>query len=99
MARLLFALTTLVAPLSIAAQETGARNQTPFTTALITWAPFLFLIALWIFFFKRMKVFGSRGYGEYMNISLDRMGKIETHLADIAASLRKSAESQSRQSP
>jgi ATP-dependent Zn protease len=98
--RLLFALTTLVAPLGVAAQEAATKsNQSPLTTALITWVPFLFLIALWWFFFKRMRVFGKGGYGEYMSATRDRMEKIETHLADIAASLRKIAETQTRQSP
>lgn len=100
MARLLVALSTLGAPLGIAAQEAAAKpGQSPLTTALVTWLPFLFLIALWWFFFRRMRLFGKGGYAEYMSSTRDRMEKIETHLADIAASLRKIAESQSRQSP
>jgi ATP-dependent Zn protease len=71
----------------------NGRPKRPFLTALITWAPFLFLIGLWWLFMKRMNVFGKRGYADYMRVTQERIERIEMHLADIAASLRKIAES------
>jgi len=35
-------------------------NDGAFTTALITWAPFLFLIGLWIFFMRQMQAGGNK---------------------------------------
>jgi cell division protease FtsH len=35
-------------------------RDAPFITALITWAPFLFLIGLWIFFMRQMQAGGNK---------------------------------------
>ena len=64
----------------------------PWLTALITWAPFIFLIGLWVFFMRKTAWFGKGGYREYIRISQEKMIQIEAHLADIAASLRTLAE-------
>jgi ATP-dependent Zn protease len=83
------------APLSALAQTEAANPR--WLTALITWAPFLFLIVLWIFFLRRMKWFGKGGYQSYMSVSQEKLILIEGHLADIAASLRKIAEKERRE--
>ncbi len=36
------------------------QRDAPFVTALITWAPFLFLIGLWIFFMRQMQAGGNK---------------------------------------
>jgi cell division protease FtsH len=36
------------------------QRDAPFITALITWAPFLFLIGLWIFFMRQMQAGGNK---------------------------------------
>jgi len=40
--------------------EYEPQRDTPFITALITWAPFLFLIGLWIFFMRQMQAGGNK---------------------------------------
>jgi cell division protease FtsH len=40
--------------------EFETSRDTPFITALITWAPFLFLIGLWIFFMRQMQAGGNK---------------------------------------
>jgi cell division protease FtsH len=40
--------------------EFEPERDTPFVTALITWAPFLFLIGLWIFFMRQMQAGGNK---------------------------------------
>jgi ATP-dependent Zn protease len=81
------------APILAFAQQTQG-GESRFITALITWLPFLALIGLWIFFMKRMTIFGAKGgYREYVRSSQERLEKIENHLADIATSLRKIADS------
>jgi ATP-dependent Zn protease len=82
--------------LAIVSLPLFAQPETPqdpwWLTALITWAPFLFLIGLWIFFFRKNAWSGKGGYREYMQVSQEKLVRIEAHLADIAASLRKIAE-------
>jgi ATP-dependent Zn protease len=69
--------TLVLFPLAGLAQEAAAgRQDSPFLTGLITWAPFLFLIGLWWFFMKRMNVFGKRGYADYMRLTQERMERI-----------------------
>ena len=63
-------------------------SDSPLMTALITWAPIIFLVGLWIVFMKRTSLFGKGGYREYMRVSQEKVTLIEQHLADIAASLR-----------
>lgn len=82
----------LATPAVALAQQVEQRDS-PVITALITWLPFLFLIGLWWFFMRRMNVFGKGGYRDYMRVTQERIERIETHLADIAISLRKIAES------
>ena len=36
--------------------------------------------------------FGKGGYRDYMRVSQEKLGQIEAHLSDIAASLRKIAD-------
>jgi ATP-dependent Zn protease len=66
----------------------NAPPDSPLITALITWAPIIFLIGLWIVFMKRTSLFGKGGYREYMRVSQEKVTLIEQHLGDIAASLR-----------
>ena len=40
--------------------EFEPQRDAPFITALITWAPFLFLIGLWIFFMRQMQAGGNK---------------------------------------
>ena len=40
--------------------EAQDANQNPYITALITWAPMLLLIAVWIFFMRQMQSGGNR---------------------------------------
>jgi len=40
--------------------EFEPQHDAPFVTALITWAPFLFLIGLWIFFMRQMQAGGNK---------------------------------------
>ena len=40
--------------------EYEPQRDAPFITALITWAPFLFLIGLWIFFMRQMQAGGNK---------------------------------------
>jgi cell division protease FtsH len=40
--------------------EFEPQRDAPFVTALITWAPFLFLIGLWIFFMRQMQAGGNK---------------------------------------
>ena len=40
--------------------EVEPQRDAPFITALITWAPFLFLIGLWIFFMRQMQAGGNK---------------------------------------
>jgi cell division protease FtsH len=40
--------------------EYEPQRDAPFVTALITWAPFLFLIGLWIFFMRQMQAGGNK---------------------------------------
>ena len=40
--------------------EFEPKGDTPFITALITWAPVLFLIGLWIFFMRQMQAGGNK---------------------------------------
>src|SRR4029079_13236038 len=40
--------------------EFEPKETTPFLTALITWAPVLFLIGLWIFFMRQMQAGGNK---------------------------------------
>jgi cell division protease FtsH len=40
--------------------EVEPERDAPFITALITWAPFLFLIGLWIFFMRQMQAGGNK---------------------------------------
>ncbi|MEA2489646.1 MAG: cell division protease FtsH, partial [Acidobacteriota bacterium] len=42
------------------AVEVEPERDAPFITALITWAPFLFLIGLWIFFMRQMQAGGNK---------------------------------------
>ncbi len=93
MKRLLVVFTSAFSPIMVMAQEAAERQDSPFLTALITWAPFLFLIFLWWFFMRRMSVFGKGGYRECMRVTQERIERIEGHLADIAASPRKIADS------
>jgi ATP-dependent Zn protease len=80
-------------PVLAFAQEYEEKSSTStWTAALITWAPVFFLVVLWIFFMRRMNVYGKGGMKEYIRIMQERTEKIEGHLADIASSLRKIAE-------
>lgn len=78
-------------PLAAFAQEAQPAT-TSFLTGLITWIPFLFLIVLWWMFMRRMNIYGKGGYREYMRVMQERVEKIETHLGDIASSLRRIAD-------
>ena len=89
MNRVLSLVVVLAAPI-IAWAET-AEPDSPFLTALITWAPVLALIGLWWFFVRRMSFLGKGGYKQYMQSSQERLTQIEAHLASIADSLRKIA--------
>jgi cell division protease FtsH len=40
--------------------EIEPQRDAPFIAALITWAPFLFLIGLWIFFMRQMQAGGNK---------------------------------------
>jgi cell division protease FtsH len=40
--------------------EFEPERDAPFITALITWAPFLFLIGLWVFFMRQMQAGGNK---------------------------------------
>ena len=40
--------------------EVDAQDQSPYMTALISWAPMLILIAVWIFFMRQMQSGGNR---------------------------------------
>src|SRR5205814_9477783 len=40
--------------------EIEPQHAAPFITALITWAPVLFLIGLWIFFIRQMQAGGYK---------------------------------------
>jgi cell division protease FtsH len=40
--------------------EFEPQRDAPFITALITWAPFLFLIGLWVFFMRQMQAGGNK---------------------------------------
>ncbi|MFZ2490308.1 MAG: ATP-dependent zinc metalloprotease FtsH [Thermoanaerobaculia bacterium] len=40
--------------------EYEPQRDAPFITALITWAPFLFLIGLWVFFMRQMQAGGNK---------------------------------------
>ena len=42
------------------AMEIEPQRDAPFITALITWAPVLFLIGLWIFFMRQMQAGGNK---------------------------------------
>src|SRR6266576_568666 len=42
------------------AMEFEPKGDAPFITALITWAPVLFLIGLWIFFMRQMQAGGNK---------------------------------------
>jgi cell division protease FtsH len=42
------------------AMEFEPKGDAPFITALITWAPVLFLIVLWIFFMRQMQAGGNK---------------------------------------
>lgn len=44
---------------------------------------------------RRMNIFDKGGYRDYMQVTQERIARIEIHLADIATSLRKIAESSS----
>ena len=68
--------------------------DSPILNAIITWAPVVFLIILWMWFMGRFGIKG--GYREYMRVSREKLELMEKHLADIASSLRKIAESQSQ---
>ena len=84
----------LLAPVVTLAQQTQPKSS-PVVTAIITWLPFIFLICLWIFFMRRMNLFGKGGYRDYMRVTQERIERIEVHLGDIAASLRKIADESS----
>lgn len=70
------------------------QPDSPLLTALITWLPFLILIFIWAVFMRRLS--GKGGYGEYMRTTRERIERIETHLADIASSLHRIADSVER---
>ncbi len=40
--------------------EFDPKTEAPFVTALITWAPVLFLVGLWIFFMRQMQAGGNK---------------------------------------
>ncbi|HEY0156850.1 MAG TPA: hypothetical protein VGF28_06100 [Thermoanaerobaculia bacterium] len=90
MKNIVVALVVASRPLSAFAQA-GAENPR-WLTALITWAPFLVLIGLWVVFLRRTPLLGKGGYQSYMSVSQEKLILIEGHLADIAASLRKIAD-------
>lgn len=73
------------------------QPDSPVYTAIVTWIPFLFLVGLFIFLMRRLNVFGKGGYREYMRVTQERIERIEGHLADIASSLRKIAETNGKQ--
>ena len=81
---------------SLASMPAFATNDrppdSPLMTALITWAPVIFLIGLWVFFMRRMGWGSKGGYREYMRISQEKIVQIEQHLADIAHSLKRIAD-------
>lgn len=54
--------------------------------AIVSWIPFLLLIAFWVFFMKRMKT--SR-QGELIERSFDHMARVEALLERIATSLER----------
>jgi ATP-dependent Zn protease len=83
----------LIAPVVATAQT---NSDSPFMVALITWAPVLLVIGLWIFFMRKVSWYGKGGYKDYMRVSQEKLVQIEAHLADIALSLKKIAESDSR---
>lgn len=95
MKNIVVGLVAAIAPLSAFAQP-GSENP-GWLTGLITWAPFLFLIVLWIVFLRRTPFFGKGGYQSYMSVSQEKLILIEGHLADIAASLRKIADKDGRE--
>ena len=81
----------VLASLPVFGQPENVQDP-PWLRALITWLPFLFLIGLWIFFIRRSGWVGKGGYREYMRISQEKLVQIESHLADMAKSLRTIAE-------
>ena len=83
------AMSVVLIPMQAFAQENPPPDS-PWLTALITWAPVIFLIGLWIFFMRRMV--GKGGYREYMRVSQEKIVLIEQHLAEIASSLKKLAD-------
>jgi ATP-dependent Zn protease len=88
-------LVSFISTASMFGQEAAEHADSPWLTALITWAPFIFLIGLWLFFMKRMNVYGKGGAKAYMQVTQETMQRIDTHLADIASSLRKIADRES----
>ena len=92
MRRIPYLVAGLLGPVAALAQQPAPKDS-PFITAVITWLPILALIGLWWLFMRRLNVFGKGGYREYMSVTQERIGRIEEHLADIAASLRKIADS------
>ncbi len=40
--------------------DVDPKSEAPFVTALITWAPVLFLVGLWIFFMRQMQAGGNK---------------------------------------
>jgi|ERR1700741_3768414 len=69
------------------AQEAEPQKDSPLWTAVITWVPFLALIALWVFFMRRLG--GKRGYTAYIESSQARLGSIDESLKRIASSLER----------
>ena len=89
------AIAVALTPFQVFAQEHRPPDS-PWMTALITWAPVILLIALWVFFMRRMSWFGKGGYREYMRVSQEKIVLIEQHLAEIASTLKKIAENPPR---
>jgi hypothetical protein len=83
------AIVALLHPIVLFAQaaEPPKQSQSPFWTALITWLPFLVLIALWLLFMRKLG--GKRGYTAYVESSQERLGSIDESLKRIASSLER----------
>src|SRR4051794_7232167 len=90
-----FSVLLLALPLLFLARPAAAaQDDSPFLTILYTWAPVLLIVALWIFFMRRMGWggFGKGGYKEYLRVNQERMENIDRSLARIAEQLERLVE-------
>lgn len=78
-------------PTILFAQDTAAgRNSSPFMTAVITWIPFIALIALWWYFMRKLG--GKKGYTAYITSSQEHVASIDQSLKQIARSMEQLVE-------